>query len=72
MYITVSGSSVFGIKWKTNFFEKKKSNRNSYPIKNIPLFVKGTENETFHKPQSRTRFQHIIMIQQLQHGFKEY
>ena len=25
MYITVSGSSVFGMKWKTNFFEKKKS-----------------------------------------------
>ena len=24
MYITVSGSSVFGMKWKTNFFEKKK------------------------------------------------
>ena len=51
MYITVSGSSVFGIKWKTNFFEKKKSNQNSYPIKNIPFFVEGTENEKFHKPQ---------------------
>ena len=23
MYITVSGSSVFGMKWKTNFSEKK-------------------------------------------------
>ena len=51
MYITVSGSSVFGMKWKTNFFEKKKSNQNSYPIKNIPFFVGGTENEKFHKPQ---------------------
>ena len=52
MYITVSGIIVFGIKWKTNLFEKKKnSNRNSYPIKNIPFFVDRTENEKFHKPQ---------------------
>ena len=72
MYITVSGIIVFGIKWKTNLFEKKKSNQNSYPIKNIPFFVKGTENETFHKPQPRTRLQHIIMIQQLEQNFKEY
>ena len=51
MYITVSGIIVFGIKRKTNLFEKKKSNRNSYPIKNIPFFVGRTENEKFHKPQ---------------------
>ena len=24
MYVTVSGNIVFGIKWKTNLFEKKK------------------------------------------------
>ena len=52
MYITVSGIIVFGIKWKTNLSEKKKkSNRNSYPRKNIPFFVDRTENEKFHKPQ---------------------
>ena len=51
MYITVSGIIVFGIKCKANLFEKKKSNQNSYRIKNIPFFVEGTENEKFHKPQ---------------------
>ena len=36
---------------QTYLKKKKKSNRNSYPIKNIPFFVDGTENEKFHKPQ---------------------
>ena len=49
---------------------KKKSNQNNYPIKNIPLFVKGTKSGKFHQPQKTTRLQHNVMIQQLEHNFK--
>ena len=42
MYVTVSGNIVFGIKWKTNLFEKKKKVKsNSYPIKKNSTFFKG-------------------------------
>ena len=32
MYVTVSGNIVFGIKWKTNLFEKKKKKSNQIVI----------------------------------------
>ena len=40
--------------------------------KNIPLFVKGTKSGKFHQPQQTTRLQHNVMMQQLEHNFKEY
>ena len=48
MYITVYGTIVFVIKWKTNLFvikQKKKSDQNNYPIKKYSTFCKGDEKQ---------------------------